>query len=195
MKSHLIGYVTGMVNNYQLTLKVMEANKYNDSTLLAMQNKLIGNTTDLLDYIADFKEIEPKENIDNYLIYVKRITELEDENKLLIKGNENQKFTIQARQNNASEIQELKKRLAEANESVESLKDNEKRLKESMRQSEAIFEVLGKAKRTAFRNYRDKVQATQKCNEELKATNVMWQTSCNNLKLQLEKLQGPQWKE
>jgi len=38
-------------------------------------------------------------------------------------------------------------------------------------------------------------QESQKCNEELKTTNIMWQTSCNNLKLQLEKLQGPQWKE
>ena len=64
-------------------------------------------------------------------------------------------------------------------------------LKATLGQAENDLLAKDKYQEGAYRNFNE----TQKCNTELKATNIMWQTSCNNLKLQLEKLQGPQWKE
>jgi len=73
------------------------------------------------------------------------------------------------------DMQDLKKQLAEANESIENLKDNEKRLKETLGQTKTDLLAMEEAKRKIFRIYKIKHE------------------TCNNLRNELAKLRGPQW--
>jgi len=118
-------------------------------------------------------------------------------------------------------IQELETELAETEESLTNMMDNEKRLNKRVREAELAtktFEAVTDAvvtenaklrasikqtetdllameenKRKTFRNYQKSFEDVNMCNRELKATNTIWQKSCSDLKDELAKLRGPQW--
>lgn len=187
MKKELIGYVTGMVNNHNLTLEMVGKTLGHDLNL--MQKKMIGNLDDLLEYIVDMPEEEITENIEDYSIYVRRIQELENETKgQLIKIEEVEKENKQVEENNRDlksdikqiaskvkessymELQELTWKLAETKESLGNMMDNEARLNKRVENAELSEKV--------------------------------WKGICDNfakknvgLREQVNKLNGQQWKE
>ncbi|MBX4259791.1 hypothetical protein KTC96_25020 (plasmid) [Clostridium estertheticum] len=124
--------ITTLINGYE-----NQINKGNVQICKKMALKdVIEDLGNFLDYVADLKEdvqaIE-QENTEEYSIYVRRIAELEYENKELVRRNDNQKLSLQARNmsTDKTELQKVKSQLAEANESIEILKDNEKRITET----------------------------------------------------------------
>lgn len=137
MKNALIGYVTAVFNDNNRLMKNLEKQGENRATIIS---RCFGHAlTDMLDFIEDFKEdVQADEYIEDYSIYVRRIQELEEENKKLYEAN--RKFYIRSTESKDcnrcansvtnSGVQELKNQLVEANESIKSLKENEKRITE-----------------------------------------------------------------
>lgn len=75
------------------------------------------------------------------------------------------------------------------------LKNENLKLTKTLEQSETDLLTMEETNRKNFRSYQSSFQEAEKCNAELKTTNVMWQNSCSILKSKLDAIQGPQWKE
>lgn len=143
MKKELTGYVTGMIN-------VLRANG-GDTDNLGLDN--------LLDYIIDMKE-ESTDVAEDKARYISRIQGLKTENIKI--RNEDGILKI--------ELQELKSKLAETEESLQNMLDNESRLNKRVEKSETLTNVWTKT-----------------------ALEVIEENG--KLREQLTKLKGPQWME
>jgi len=204
MKKEIMAYITSTINQYSRD-KEISGNEDCETEYI------IGDLTDMYEFVADFKE----ENTDVAEVnarYVARITELEGENEkytqrlnsakqyginsrrtiteLGIKERElyseirNLKEPVSITLSMQTELQELKSQLAEAEESLTNMMDNESRLNKRVAKAELNSKIYSDATVTV-------VEENNAFDVEVKRL----QKKCDLLQADNMKLRGPQWND
>lgn len=139
MKKELVGYVAGMVNDMNRNTKYIVEKEYShDAISLSKQYSL--SLDDLQEYIIDMPE-ESTDVAEDTARYINRIQELEDTNRELEIRNSNQKATIQAKSYTNYKLQELERQLAESEEALTNMMDNESKLNLRVENAELMINV------------------------------------------------------